>query len=96
MGVGIVFRFIVMGIAGVWDFGCQTLKPVFKISAKPRFIIVDKDAGSRVHRIDETEPLADGALLKTGLNLRGDIENPPAAGNFEPEFMAETFHGCDV
>jgi hypothetical protein len=41
-----------------------------------------------MHGIYKTESLADAAFAQAGINLGRDIDEPPAAGNVEPEFLS--------
>jgi hypothetical protein len=59
-----------------------------------RLVVVDENGRADVHCIDETEALAHFALSQGRLDLRGDVQEFPAHGDFEPEFFAKRFHGA--
>jgi hypothetical protein len=57
------------------------------------FVVVDEDAGRDVHGVDQAKTFLDPAGTEALFDLRGDVEEPAARGDFEPEFFAVGFHG---
>ena len=49
-----------------------------------------------VHRIHETESLADTAFLKATVDFRGDIEKAAACWNLKPKLVTVGFHGVQL
>ena len=43
--------------------------------------------------LHEHEPFLDAAFPEALLHLGGDVDEGPAAGDVEPEFLAVAFHG---
>jgi hypothetical protein len=92
MGVGVVLGAIVT-VLTVRFFRREFLEPFFEIGMEAAFVVIDEDAGRDVHGIDQTQTLLDAAGAKASIDLRGDVEQPAAGGDFEAEFFAVGFHG---
>ena len=50
-------------------------------------VVVDEHARGDMHRAYKGQSLTDAAFAEASINLGRDIDEPPAAGNVEPEFL---------
>ena len=76
MGVGIILPYI-MAILLNGFVGSKFLKPDVKIMVESRFIIIDKDRSSNMHRIDKSQPFSNTTVSQSFFNLGGDIDEGP-------------------
>src|SRR5512142_951114 len=73
----------VMLILAVWFLRRKLLKPHLKVVVKTCFIIVNKNTGSDVHRVDQNQTFLYSALLKAFLNLAGYVYKCSPRGNLK-------------
>ena len=71
----------------------EFFQPDLEVVMQAGFVVVDEDGGSDVHGVDQAEAFPHAAFAQRGVDLRGDVHELPALGQFEPEFFAEGFHG---
>jgi hypothetical protein len=75
--------------------GCNFFQPDVVVVVKSRFIVIDKDGGCDVHRVDPYQAFGDTACMQTLLHLGGYVDEGTPGGDFKPEFFAVAFH-CDL
>ena len=92
MGVSVVLAGAVVAIMADGLVRSQPLQPILIVLMEATFIIVDEHRSGYVHSVDECESLHDIALSQTILNLGRDVDEGPAPGNIEPEFLSVIFH----
>ncbi len=92
VGVGVVLPDVV-AVLRHRGMGGQSLQPEVIVVVQARFIVIDEDRRRDVHRVAEKQSFADAAFPEALLHLRGDVEEGPAAGDAEPEFLAVALHG---
>ena len=71
MGVAVILAGLVVTIPYDRFVRCQALQPLLVIGVQSWLVIIDEDAGSDVHRVDQTEPLVDPTLVQSLLDLSG-------------------------
>jgi hypothetical protein len=91
VGVGIVFVAVVF-VLRMWMLRSKLFEPFFEVRVKSRFVVIDKDAGSNMHRVDQSKTFPDAAFGDTGLDLWGNVKEFPSVFGLEPEFFAKGVH----
>ena len=96
MGIGVVFTGTVVLVVGGGGMRGELLQPTFEIVVQPRFIVIDENGGGDVHGIDEAQPLLNATFTDEARDGIGNIDEPAATGNLEPELFRQTFHSVVV
>src|SRR4030095_4663767 len=92
VGVRVVFGAVVAVLA-VGFLGREFLQPDLEIVVQPAFIVVDENAGSDVHRVDQAQAFTDAAFTDGLRDIIGNVQELPALRHIEPELFAKGFHG---
>jgi hypothetical protein len=91
MGVGVVLAGIV-AILGDRFMRGELLKPDIEVLVQATFIVVDEDRCRDVHGVRKDDAFLDAAFPKAVLDLGGDVDEAPSAGDIEPELFTVGSH----
>src|SRR5690606_67620 len=91
MRVSIVLTSTIMMIATDRLVRRQLFKPYTVIMVQTGFVIVDKNTGGDVHRVDEHQAFLDTCLMQALLDLTGDVDKGHTSRCIEPQFLAIAF-----
>src|ERR1700751_3081096 len=91
MSIGVIFCPVVF-VLRMRLFRRECLQPFLDIAVEPGFVIVNEDAGSDVHGVDEHQAFFNSALPQAILNLWRYPKKLAAPRGLKPELFAIGFH----
>src|SRR5262249_27541215 len=92
MGVGVVFACPIVSIGVRWSVRSKFFQPCLVVVMQSRFVVVDKDRSSDMHRVHQAKPFGHTALLNQFLNFWCDVDEAASIRHFEPKMFCKRFH----
>jgi len=92
MGIPIVLSRAVVPVLVQGLMGSQPFQPVVIVVEEPLLVVIDIDAGSDVHGVDQTQSILYPAPSNHLFNPGGDVEIGPAAFSLKGQIFSEVFH----